>query len=56
MTKSKDGVYYMGIIIFNHLPHTLRELSNDFKNFKSAIKIYFQTTLFTLQMNNLNGQ
>jgi hypothetical protein len=24
----------MGIVIFNHLPHNVRELSNDVKNFK----------------------
>jgi hypothetical protein len=38
LAKCKNGVYYMGIVIFNHLPHNLRELANDYKKFKSAIK------------------
>jgi hypothetical protein len=38
LTKCKNGVYYMGIVIFNHLPHNLRELSSDYITFKSAIK------------------
>jgi hypothetical protein len=37
LAKCKNGVYYMDIIIFNHLPRNLRELLNDFKKFKSAI-------------------
>jgi hypothetical protein len=41
LVKCKNGVYYMGIVIFNHLPCNLRELSNDYNTFKSAIKIYF---------------
>jgi hypothetical protein len=28
LAKCKNGVYYMGIVIFNHLPRNLRELSN----------------------------
>jgi hypothetical protein len=31
LAKCKNGVYYMGIVIFNHLPRNLRELSNDYK-------------------------
>jgi hypothetical protein len=38
LTKCKKGVYYMGIVIFNHLPHDIRELSYDVKKFKSVIK------------------
>jgi hypothetical protein len=38
LTKCKNGVYYMGIVIFNHLPHNYRELSSDYTKFKSAIK------------------
>jgi hypothetical protein len=34
LTKCKKGVYYMGIVIFNHLPLNIRELSNDVKNFR----------------------
>jgi hypothetical protein len=38
LTKSKNGVYCLGIVIFDHLPCNLRELSNDFKNLKSAVE------------------
>jgi hypothetical protein len=38
LTKCKNGVYYMGIVIFNHLPRNLRELPSDYIKFKSAIK------------------
>jgi hypothetical protein len=38
LAECKNGVYYMGIVIFNHLPCNLRELSNDYNKFKSAIK------------------
>jgi hypothetical protein len=41
LAKCKNGVYYMGIVIFNHLPRNLRELSSDYIKLKSAIKIYF---------------
>jgi hypothetical protein len=29
LTKYKKGAYYMGIVIFNHLPRDIRELSNE---------------------------
>jgi hypothetical protein len=38
LAKCKNGVYYMGIVIFNHLQRNLRELSCDYIKFKSAIK------------------
>jgi hypothetical protein len=28
----------MGIVIFNHLPHNIREISNDLKNFEFVTK------------------
>jgi hypothetical protein len=34
LTKYKKGVYYMGIVFFNHLPRDIRELSYDVKKFK----------------------
>jgi hypothetical protein len=37
LAKYKNGVYCMGITIFNNLPLNLRKLSSDFKKFKSAI-------------------
>jgi hypothetical protein len=41
LAKCKNGVYYMGNVLFNHLPRYLRDLSDDYKKFKSATKIYF---------------
>jgi hypothetical protein len=41
LTKYNKGVYYMGIVIFNHLPRDIRELSYDVIKFKSVIKNFF---------------
>jgi hypothetical protein len=38
LAKCTNGVYYMGTVIFNHLPRNLRELSSDYIKFKSAVK------------------
>jgi hypothetical protein len=38
LAKCKNGFYYMGIVIFNHLPCNLWELSSDYIKFKSGIK------------------
>jgi hypothetical protein len=37
LAKYKNGVYCMGIAIFNNLPLNLRKLSSDFNKFKLAI-------------------
>jgi hypothetical protein len=34
------GVYYSGVGIYNHLPSAIKDLSNDTKNFKIALKKY----------------
>jgi hypothetical protein len=46
LTNSKNGVYYIGIVIFKHLPHNLSKLSNDHKNSKSAIKKFLLNQSF----------
>ena len=33
-------VYYQGIKIYNHLPKTIKDLSDDKNKFKLALKIY----------------
>jgi hypothetical protein len=38
LTKYKNGTYYMGIVVFNHLPWNIRKLSNDIDNFRIATK------------------
>ena len=37
----KNGVYYMGIKAFNHLPPYIKELSEDRLQFKNVLKIIF---------------
>jgi hypothetical protein len=37
LAKCKNGVYYMGTVIFNHLPRNLRELLSGYIKFNSAI-------------------
>jgi hypothetical protein len=38
LTKYKKGTYYMGIVMFNHLPWNIRKLSNEVENFRMATK------------------
>ena len=45
LTLYQKGVYYSGIKIFNHLPTTIKNLSDD--------KNKFQTTLKKSLLNNL---
>jgi hypothetical protein len=34
----QKGVYFTGIKVFNNLPQSIKNLSNDTKQFKSALK------------------
>jgi len=38
LTLVQRGVFYSGSKIFNHLPHHIKKLSNNFKCFKSELK------------------
>jgi hypothetical protein len=38
LTKFQNGVYYSGIKIFSNLPHNIKELANEIKFFKNALK------------------
>jgi hypothetical protein len=42
----RNGVYYMGIKAFNHLPSYLKKLSEDKNQFKNTFKNYFFTKFF----------
>jgi hypothetical protein len=44
----QKGVYYMGTVIFKHLPRDIRELSYDVKKFKSVIKNFLLKESFYL--------
>jgi hypothetical protein len=46
LAKYKNGVYCMGITVFNNLPLNLRKLSSDFKKFKSAINNFLLNQSF----------
>jgi hypothetical protein len=36
----QKGVYFTGIKLFNNLPQSIKNFSNDTKQFKSALKNY----------------
>jgi hypothetical protein len=42
----KNGVYYMGIKAFNHLPSYIKELSGNKNQFKNTLKNYLQLNSF----------
>jgi hypothetical protein len=44
--KVQKGVYYSGIRIYNKLPHSIRNLSNDIIKFKQALKRFLLTGSF----------
>jgi hypothetical protein len=37
-TRFKKGAYIMGIKLYNHLPQSIKILTNDRRNFKIALK------------------
>jgi hypothetical protein len=42
----QKGVYFTGIKVFNSLPQNIKNVSNDTKQFKSALKIYLRAHSF----------
>jgi hypothetical protein len=40
LTAFKEGAYFMGMKIFNHLPSNIKILSNRIELFKPALKKY----------------
>jgi hypothetical protein len=42
----QKGVYFTGIKVFNNLPQSIKDLSNDTKQFKSALKNYLHAHSF----------
>ena len=42
----QKGVLYSGSMIFNHLPSRIKDLSNNVKSFKSALKIFLLANMF----------
>jgi hypothetical protein len=54
--KSQKGVYYSGIKIFNNLPHNIKDLANDIKLFRHALKRFLLTNSFYNSEEYLNYQ
>jgi hypothetical protein len=46
LTKVQKGAYYSGTKIYNHLPTSIKELSNEQKPFRSALKRFFYINSF----------
>jgi hypothetical protein len=46
LTLFQKGVQYSGSKIFNHLPSSIKHLSNDVKSFKVALKNFLLTHIF----------
>jgi hypothetical protein len=46
LTIYRNGVYYMGIKAFNHLPSHIKRLSDDKNHFKSTLKNYLLINSF----------
>jgi hypothetical protein len=46
LTGFKDGAYFMGMKIFNHLPTDIKILSNRIELFKPALNKYLLRQFF----------
>jgi hypothetical protein len=46
LTAFKEGAYFMGLKIFNHLPTNIKILSNRIELFKPALKKYLPRQSF----------
>jgi hypothetical protein len=58
LTAFKEGAYFTGIIIFNHLPTNVKQLAKKIELFKSALKRYllFQSFYSLDEYFNYSGQ
>jgi len=46
LTVFQNGVWHSGINIYNYLPPTIKQLSNDISKFKPALKRFLYTNSF----------
>jgi hypothetical protein len=46
LSLNQKGVYFTGIKVFNNLPQSIKNLSNDTKQFKSALENYLHAHSF----------
>jgi hypothetical protein len=55
LSISRNGVYYMGIKAFNHLPSYIRKLKNQFKNtLKNYLLLNYLYSLNDFLIVNIN--
>jgi len=46
LTKYQKGVHYAGIRIFNHLPTSIKSITNETKKFKKTLKRFLLDNSF----------
>jgi len=46
LTKYQKGVHYAGIMIFDHLPTSIKSIANETKDFKKTLKRFLLNTSF----------
>jgi len=49
LTLYQKGAYFSGIILFNHLPLSLKRLSNDIKVFKPALQRFLKQHSYSIE-------
>ena len=53
LTKFQKGVYYRGIKIFSNLPHNIKDLANETKLFRNALKRFLLSNSFFIIVKNI---
>jgi hypothetical protein len=53
LTKFQKGAYHSEIKIFNNLPHNIKDLANEIKLFRNALKSFYLQTPFIIVKNIL---
>jgi hypothetical protein len=56
LTKVQKGVSFTGVRIFNNLPLSIKNLSEDINKFKYSLKEFLWWALFILWTNIINGK
>ena len=56
LTKFQKGVYYSGIKIFSNLLHNIKDLANETKSFRNALKMFMLSFSFYNSEESFNYQ
>ena len=46
ITTYQKGIHYMGVNIYNNLPQSIKEVSNNHKGFEICLKRFLRTRSF----------